>query len=217
MVKEKDDSSTEKKFLSQLIFPVLLALLVGGSAPWWVSLLSAGESSGDKREELASSGALNQTNNGDGFNISAGGDVNVNALAKSASTPTFEGEIGHYEMSQPFTDFVFENQGKVVLIDAYYNPVAPDELIITNNSFGVDYIHLWHECFEPLSLNESPSVFKCTGTGFSLDRSETPKDADFTFIRGTFRAQGYFAIRGCDGPHQGSMGCTLRPLNPEDI
>ena len=131
--------------------------------------------------------------------------------------PKFEGEIGHYEKSKRFTNFIFKNQRKLVYIDAYYVPADPQEVRIVNNTFGVDGFHLWEKCFEPLAPNEKPWYGKCEGTGFTLDRSGPEKDSDITYIRGTLRVEGYFAIRGCGGPHQGSMGCTLRPLNPEEV
>ncbi len=140
-----------------------------------------------------------------------------NNVPDANEIPKFKGEIGHYEASNAFTNFILENQMKPVFIDAYYVPSENDEIELTNNSFGVDFFHLWHSCFEPLETNEMPSSLKCTGTSFSIDRGDSSKDADFTYIRFTLRVQGYFVIRGCGGPHQGSMGCTLRPLNPEDI
>jgi len=145
-------------------------------------------------------------------------DVRDRANTHSTSAiSSFEGEIGHYEASQSFSDFIFEYQNQVVFINAYYLPEFEDEIKIENDNFGVDYFHLWHHCSDSLEPNEVPSYRNCTGTGFSLVRGSSPKDADFTYIRDTLRIQGYFAIRGCDGPHQGSMGCTLRPLNPEDL
>lgn len=135
----------------------------------------------------------------------------------TAEIPRFSGQIGHDEASQPFTDFIFEHQNELVFIDAYYLPESWDKIEITNNSFGVDYFHLWHHCADSIKPDEAPSYGNCTGTSFSLVRGTSPKDADFTYIRDVLRIQGYFAIRGCDGPHQGSMGCTLRPLNPEDL
>lgn len=140
----------------------------------------------------------------------------ANAHSRS-EVPRFAGRIGHYEASQSFTDFIFEHQHQLVFIDADYFPETWDEIEIINDSFGVDYFHLWHHCSDSLEPNEAPSYRNCTGTGFSLVRGSSPKDADFTYIRDVLRIQGYFAIRGCDGPHQGSMGCTLRPLNPEDL
>ncbi|NES73150.1 MAG: hypothetical protein F6K24_52155 [Okeania sp. SIO2D1] len=58
---------------------------------------------------------------------------------------------------------------------------------------------------------------KCTGIEFSIDISDSSKDADMFYFRGGLRIRGYFAIKGCSGPHQGSMACGLRPLNPEDV
>jgi len=129
----------------------------------------------------------------------------------------FEGEFGHYERSKHYSNFIFKNQRKLVYIDAYYVPGDPNEVKIINNTFGVDGFQLWDKCFAPLAPKEKPWYGKCTGTYFAMDRSGPNKDADITYIRGTLRVQGYFAIRGCDGPHQGSMGCTLRPLNPEEV
>jgi hypothetical protein len=131
--------------------------------------------------------------------------------------PKFGGEFGHYERSKRFYNFIFKNQHKLVYIDAHYVPDDPNEVKIVNNTFGVDGFQLWDKCFEPLAPKEKPWYGKCTGTYFALDRSGSNKDSDITYIRGTLRVQGYFAIRGCDGPHQGSMGCTLRPLNPEEV
>lgn len=146
------------------------------------------------------------------------GTVNINTENSTKSElPKFEGEFGHYELSKRFTNFIFDNQRKPVYIDAYYVP-NDDEIEIVNNTFGVDGFQLWDSC-ESLAPNEKPSYIKCTGTYFTLDRSGTnkDKDSDITYIRGTLRVHGYFTIRGCDGPHQGSMGCMLRPLNPEEV
>lgn len=83
--------------------------------------------------------------------------------------------------------------------------------------FDVDSFVLWHKCTEPLGTNEEPSGHKCRGTSFNINRSDSPKDANFSYFRSSVRVQGYFVIQGCSGPHQGLMGCSLRPLNPEDI
>lgn len=121
----------------------------------------------------------------------------------------YEGEIGHFGKAVAFNGFIFEHQMKVVSLDASLTPT-------TNDTFGVDSFVLWDSC-EPLEPKEKPSPAKCTGTEFSIDRSEGPKDSDLTFYRGTLRLKGYFVVKGCDGPHQGLMGCTLRPANVEAV
>jgi hypothetical protein len=131
--------------------------------------------------------------------------------------PEFTGEIGNYEASNAFTKFIFDNQMKPVFINAYYFPDESDVIENDDDTFGANYFHLWNSCPEQLEPNEKPSSLKCRGTGFSINRGDSPKDANFTYIRSTLRVQGYFVIQGCSGLHQGSMGCTMRPLNPEDI
>jgi hypothetical protein len=166
------------------------------------------------------------TNTGGTQAIGNSGETTITTIGKSETVninsepkiPKFEGEIGHYEKSKLFTNFIFKNEGKKVFIDAFYIPNDIDEISINNNNnFGVDYLHLWENCFEELKTDEKPSVVKCQGVGISIDRSNFPKDADMTYIRNKLSIKGYFAIKGCFGPHQGSMGCTIRPLNPEDV
>lgn len=217
MTEDENDKVKAKSLLSQLFVPIATALIVGSTAPWWVALFQGNKSPIDNVGERPSGEPTVQTNSESVFNISADGDVNVTALAEAKNYPSFEGEVGHFNLSQSFTDFIFENQGEIVFINIYYTPDGSSELNITNNNFGVDYLHLWHECHEQLLPDETPSSSKCVGTSFSIDRGETQKDADFSYIRGTFNARGFFAIRGCSGPYQGSMGCMLRPLNPEDV
>lgn len=168
MAEDKDDKEKDKSLLSQLVVPVATALIVGGTAPWWVTLFQKDKPPIDNAREIPSGESIVQTNAGSGLNISAGRDVNVSAPAATKSYPSFEGEIGHFERSQLFTDFIFENQGKVVLIDAYYTPDDSSELTITNNSFGVDYIHLWHECYEQLLPGEAHHPLNVQGLAFQL-------------------------------------------------
>ena len=164
-------------------------------------------------------GGLGQTNanieNAPIINGSRQTQVNINPKPK---IPRFEGEIGNYQKSKAFTNFIFENQGEKVFINASYIPNGTNEgNIIRGDDFRVNHLHLWENCFKELETNEEPSLLKCEGVGFSIDRSNSPKDADMFYNRGALYIRGYFAIKGCGGPHQGSMGCTLRPLNPEDV
>lgn len=143
--------------------------------------------------------------------------VVTNTGNEAASPKKFEGEFGHFSQGKKFVDFVFENEKKIVFFDAYLSEGKYDDLTIVNKTFGVDSFVLWEECFEALANNEKPSAVKCTGTEFTIDRSSALKDSDATLYRGALKIHGYFVIRGCDGPHQGLMGCTLKPLNVEDV
>lgn len=151
------------------------------------------------------------------------------AAAKPAATPPpakeepsvarFEGELGHFEKGKAFEKFIFDHTMKPVYIDAYMTPGPMDDekdFAITNDTFGLEYFVLWDTC-ESLKPGEKPAVGACMGTEFSIDRSEGPKDSDLTFIRGVLHLKGYFVVKGCDGPHQGLMGCSLRPVNVESV
>jgi len=206
----------KSKSLSLKFTVYVIAPVAGFFAPWSIALTQARESI-DNLNSSASDKLISQPDIDSGIYASADSNRSIEMIADSNNLPTFEGEIGHFDMSQSFTNFIFDHQREIVFLDVYYFPDNVRELTVTNDAFGVDYLHLWHECDDSLSPGETLSSLNCMGTSFSINRGNAPKDADFTFIRGTFRAQGYFVIQGCDGPYQGSMGCTLRPLNPEDI
>ncbi len=141
------------------------------------------------------------------------------ATKEEPSVDKFEGELGHFEKSRAFEKFIFDHALKPVYIDAYLTPGPMDDekaFEPTNDTFGLETFVLWDAC-ESLKPGEKPSTLTCTGTEFSIDRSEGPKDSDLTFIRGVLHLRGYFVVKGCDGPHQGLMGCSLRPVNVEAV
>lgn len=143
--------------------------------------------------------------------------VTLSCRAKESSVDRYEGEIGNFEKGQAFEKFISDHTLKKVYVDVHLNPEPLDDenaLRIINDTFGVESFVIWDSC-ESLKAGEKPSIGNCTGTEFSLDRSEGPKDSDLTYVRGVLRLKGYFVVKGCDGPHQGLMGCTLRPLNVE--
>ena len=241
MNKDSNNETKTKFPIISLIAPVATALVVGGTAPWWVDFIKGESSNGKSPEEnqilegretndsiniqgsentindnsvIAQDRSVIQQSNGSGSNFSAGRDITVNEASDLPEIPEFKGEIGHYEASVPFTNFIFENVGNIVSLDAE----SFDDLSRQpETGFVIDYFHLWDNCFEALEPGEAPWYAKCTGTGFSIDRSDPSKDAIAEWFRAKITIKGYFSIKGCSGPHQGSMGCTLRPLSPEDI
>ncbi|NEQ98890.1 MAG: hypothetical protein F6K30_19580, partial [Cyanothece sp. SIO2G6] len=164
---------------------------------------------------VASASALIPKNPGTDSNTSAGSNViNKNNNAEP-EIPTFEGRIENFEASLPFSEFIFEHQGEIVWLDV----VSDDSDISRQPETGsnIEYFHLWDDCFADLAPDEDPSIFKCTGTGFTITQPDTPQDASAMWDTGRVTVRGYFAVRGCSGPHQGSMACTLVPLSPEDV
>jgi|LakMenE18May11ns_1017448.scaffolds.fasta_scaffold9805919_1 hypothetical protein len=191
-----------------------VASLVGLGLALYPFFAKTESESGDR----VTRGGVSVGGSNSGTIINGPSTINTNTVnSTKAEPPKFEEEFGHYEQSNRFSNFILDNQKKTVYIDAYYVPADFDEIKIINNTFDVDSFQLWAKCVEPLAPNEKPSSAKCIGTYFQLDRSGLSKDSSITYIRGTLRVQGYFSVRGCDGPHQGIMGCTLRPLNPEEV
>ncbi|WP_139058847.1 hypothetical protein [Thiorhodococcus drewsii] len=125
--------------------------------------------------------------------------------------PIFQGEIASFEKSAKFERFIAENEGGIVFIDAFI-----DEM----KFYGVTenpepYFVLYDECFEPLDAGEHPSYEKCTGICYSIIGINEENDSRFYLFRGQCKIYGYFAVIGCDGPHQGLMVCKLKAINFE--
>lgn len=153
-----------------------------------------------------------QQNSEAGSNISAGRDLVINDVSRNNQIPSYEGEIGY-----SFREFIFENSGEVVRIDAFdsssdYRDIDRN----TNDGNVIHHIPMWSSCDLGRS-QELPRWQRCSGTVLSIDRDNGQKDADFFFSHGYVRIEGYFAIKVCTGPHMGYTTCMLRPLNPEDI
>ncbi len=272
MDQDKNNGTKANFPCNHFIAPIITALVVGGTAPWWVDFVRGNSSNAASEknqglEEVKPSGSINsqgpeQASNGNSLTAQAQAPIQqsndsslnlstdrnnrvsaasnasvipkednavnaasnapaipkredaVNIASDSPAIPRFEGTIGNYEASKPFTDFIFANQGNIVWLDAQS---FEDLSRQPETGFEIDYFHLWDNCFQALDPNEKPWSGKCTGTGFSIDHSDPAKDAIVTWFREKITIRGYFAVKGCDGPHQGSMGCTLRPLNPEDV
>lgn len=173
-------------------------------------LLAAGLSCGSGGEHPVEPGS-------EGAPDAASAKGGTGAAATPEGAPDrFEGEIGHFEQGEAFTRFIFDHELKVVSFDAEMIPGPLDDesgFEIVNDTFGVDSFVVWEECFEPLGDGEKRTTSKCTGTEISIDRSRGATDSDLTLIRGVLRLEGYFVVQGCDGPFQGLMGCSLRPLD----
>ena len=136
------------------------------------------------------------------------------AMAKTAAgageQPHFSGEVGPFEEATGFVNFVFDHQQETVGLDVNF---AEEEF--AGSLGGPDEIAsfvLWEAC-EDLPEEEPPSTSWCTGTEFSVDPAGVdPEESGLTLWAGVYRLKGRFAIVGCDGPHQGLMGCTLKAL-----
>lgn len=147
--------------------------------------------------------------------------------ARFDEPPRFEGEIR--EANNNFLDFILDNEGEIVDIDAYVS--ESDFNQFEHNDFLVNDFTLWN-CSKTLKQGESiPSPLpwddesaslhwlhnNCEGLGFHVVEQSRDKDARIYWHRGTLKIKGYFSIQVCDGPYAGGlMICALKPLNVQD-
>ncbi len=133
----------------------------------------------------------------------------------AAERPHFSATVGHFEDGVAFTDFVFAHQKEIVRLtltmeEDDFDGSFPD------GAAGAAFFVLWEAC-EGLPEGAASSTEYCTGTEVNIDPNGVdPADSGLSHSRGTYRLEGYFAVQGCDGPHQGLMGCTLKALKIEE-
>jgi hypothetical protein len=123
-----------------------------------------------------------------------------------------EGMVGQLEKSIEFNTFIQNNDGKIVFIDIYIPEEEFDGIIEGETPYFV----LYDEC-DDLEDGEKPSIRKCSGIEYNINNYGKATDYAFYFMRGFYKLRGYFAILGFEGPHQGLMGASLKPVNYENV
>ena len=127
---------------------------------------------------------------------------NISPLGK----PKFESILKSFYDARDFSKFLGGNVGGIVFLDIQID----EELFDGGISETDSHFTLFEECFETLEKEEKPSTFKCTGTSFYIDNTESSGDTYLTNYRGFYRLHGYFSVIGFSGPHQGLMSCNLK-------
>jgi hypothetical protein len=139
----------------------------------------------------------------------------------AAERPHFSATVGQFEAGAAFTDFVFAHQKEIVRLtvameEEDFDGSLPDGIDEADGADEAGFFVLWEAC-EGLPKGAAPSTEYCTGTEINIDANGVdPADSGLSHARGTYRLEGYFAVQGCDGPHQGLMGCTLKALKIEE-
>ena len=151
-------------------------------------------------------------------------------LATAEEPARFSGPVGQFAEAADFVNFVFDHQKETVIVDVDF---AEEEFAGSLGEPGetVSFV-LWEEC-EDLPEEEPPGTSWCTGTEINIEPGEAdatePEAADpsgegdeapetpgLSLWAGEYRLKGTFQTEGCDGPHQGLMGCTLTLLGPAE-
>jgi len=139
----------------------------------------------------------------------------VGAGCAAAERPHFSATVGPFEAGAAFTDFVFTHQKEIVRLTVAMEEEDFDGSLPDGADEAAFFV-LWEAC-EGLPKGTAPSTEYCTGTEINIDANGVdPADSGLSHARGTYRLEGYFAVQGCDGPHQGLMGCTLKALKIEE-
>jgi len=123
-----------------------------------------------------------------------------------------EGMVGQLEKSIDFNKFIQSNDGKIVFINIY----IPEEEFHGIIGGDTPFFVLYDNCHD-LEDGEKPSTLKCSGIEYNINNYGNSTDYAFYFMRGFYKLRGYFAILGIDGPHQGLMGVSLKPVNYENV
>lgn len=133
------------------------------------------------------------------------------AVSEHDHVPHFQGEIGPLQQAARFSHFMYKNRFKVVLLEVWMT-----ESNFDGDADELSYFVLWEEC-QSLARGEKPSSAKCSGTEYNIAPNPPATESNLSYSRGVYRLAGYFSISGYDGPHQGLMGTTLKPLRVEDV
>lgn len=131
------------------------------------------------------------------------------AAATPDASTVLRGDLGHFDRATSFLEALTANDMRIVRFDLRIAEADFD------GSVEDGFFVLWEDC-EPLAADERPNSMKCSGWNINIEPTAEPKDGGLFAQRGDYFLRGPFAVVGCDGPSQGMIGCTLRPLNIEE-
>jgi len=132
--------------------------------------------------------------------------------ASQQRAPSFRGEIGNFDKSKAFFEFITSNDGKHIYIDIYM------DYLTVQVSYAVEApsFILWVNC--PLWQSGIALSTDVCSEGHQYNFSE-PLGNNYIFepYRNVHRVKGYFYVEDISGPYLGIMVTTLRPVLPEDV
>jgi len=243
MSEEKNNEAKEKSFLNLLVLPIVTALVVGGTAPWWVDLIKGNsqESGSDNQSPSVSNSGSRQALEGiptdDSINIQGSGnavtDDSVVASGKSviqqnSGSGSNISASGDVNINQPFEVPKFE--GKIQHLNLEEQPLGEFEgskeflEFITENDQKIVYLDIW-PYYSGGSVNlDPPTEIFIPGpdgqvipwTAYEILDSESN---DF-FYDPTFDSRiirGYFKVVAVYPYMGGGQRIRLKPVAIEDV
>lgn len=195
------------------IVVAILALLVAGIGVTWQIATTNNSPTISQHTAGSGSPAINvQGNSNTQLNVS------VEKKDKGFEIPSFQGEIQpfdqkqyeqekeSYHASENFNMFILNNDGKIVFLDIY--PYYTDEDLV--NGFDM------FKFPSVFTIMDVPYSHEMGGVEYLIDKS-TGKDFYYDLRKEARRIKGYFKVVGIQGPQNGFMSASLRPVNIEDV
>lgn len=118
----------------------------------------------------------------------------------------FEGEVGDGK-NEAFCDFISKHAHKVVLINVWF--LAERDVVLEDDSIS-------RFTFCPTREQAEGNDFS-GGVQYSIVHDPKVPEAGLSYLRGTFRLTGHFAVSEFAGPWQGIMAVMLRVVPTESV
>lgn len=158
-IKSDDANQRSRFFFDKLLAPIVVALAVGGTAPWWIDIIRGNtidenSTGADENSVTAPDKPLIQQSHDSSSNTATGRDIYYNEVPSSVQA-TQESVALELKMGMPY------EEGRQIIIDRGWQPIFPSSLGTFPNldDPAIKYI------FEERGYRE---VEDCSGTGMGF-------------------------------------------------
>lgn len=119
-----------------------------------------------------------------------------------AQMPQYTGTIGNLAGNKAFSDFLFANDGQIVLFDVFLDDTKMDY------SDGEDWLALWTDCSADLPAGTPARRGDCQGLAVNYQKTDVPA-VFFSEEPGGRRLQGAWTVQANPGMNQGLLSVSL--------
>jgi len=243
MSEESNNEPKEKSFLKNLVIPIATALVVGGTAPWWVEMLkgsSQGSSNGNPSPSVSSSSKNQDSKSAatdDSINIQGSGNSVTDDSVIASGQSTIQqnsgpgsniSASGDVNINQPFEVPKFE--GQIQYLNLEGKPLGKFEgskkflEFITENDQKVIYLSIWpYYSGGKVNLDFPKEIFIPPPNGQAIEWTVyeilNSEKGDF-FYDPTFGSRlirGYFKVVAVYPYRGGGQRIRLKPVAIEDV
>jgi flagellar basal body-associated protein FliL len=206
-----ETGKTFKPTLILTLISLVLILFLGGGILILVWMQNGANTiTGLNNNQIANSSKGNKTPSP----LPSSSAQNINSIGTNLNpnVPRYEKLINSFDDAQLFFDFISGNKGKIIYLDIQ----ATSDIASGETEGDSPFLSLYEDCTEALAQDEKPRGPKCSGTDYSIQKINQPEYL-FGFSRETYKLSGFFLVMGVDGPFQGRMGATLKPMNIKEV